>query len=317
STTRSSRSVSACCDSTAPSRRRSSCTSATTPASTRCRRRSCASSCGTSPPGTRRGVRPRRATPSSSTASWRRRSTRRATSTTCTACAHPSGTSWLQRSPRPRSGRRSTTSRRSISSPRSATSATRRATSRRPRRPPGRTSACRSGRASRRSSRRRSPRSSSAPPSSFDRDARGVLVRFPVNRHRAWQVLFDAVLIVVAWRLTFFLRFDKTTPVFYRHLLDWQVVALVVAIKLVVFVTSGFYNRWWRYVSTHDMWSAMRGVTAASAVTYLVLYAFPPNHTSRLPRGIAAFDFLLLLALVTGTRLLARSLIERPPSGLV
>ncbi|HZP73066.1 MAG TPA: nucleoside-diphosphate sugar epimerase/dehydratase [Gaiellaceae bacterium] len=142
-------------------------------------------------------------------------------------------------------------------------------------------------------------------------------MRFPVNRHRAWQVLFDAVLIVAAWRLTFFLRFDKTTPVFYRHLLDWQVVALVVAIKLVVFVVSGFYNRWWRYVSTHDMWSAARGVTVACALTYLILYAFPPNHTSRLPRGIAAFDFLLLLALVTGTRLLARSLIERPPSGLV
>src|SRR6476646_5868329 len=106
-------------------------------------------------------------------------------------------------------------------------------------------------------------------------------MRFPVNRHRAWQVLFDAVLIVAAWRLTFFLRFDKTTPVFYRHLLDWQVVAVVVAI------------------------------------TYLVLYSFPPYHTARLPHSVAAFDFLLLLALVTGTRLLARTLIERPQSGLV
>jgi hypothetical protein len=63
-------------------------------------------------------------------------------------------------------------------------------------------------------------------------------MRFPVNRHRVWQLVFDAVLIVAAWRLTFFLRFDKTTPVFYRHLIDWQVVALVVAIKLVVFVAS-------------------------------------------------------------------------------
>jgi FlaA1/EpsC-like NDP-sugar epimerase len=142
-------------------------------------------------------------------------------------------------------------------------------------------------------------------------------MRFPVNRHRAWQVLVDAVLIVAAWRLTFFLRFDKTTPIFYRHLLDWQVVALVVAIKLATFVLFGFYNRWWRYVSTHDMWVAARGVTVASAITYLVLYAFPPNHTSRLPHSVAAFDFLLLLALVTGTRLLARTLIERPPAGLV
>jgi FlaA1/EpsC-like NDP-sugar epimerase len=142
-------------------------------------------------------------------------------------------------------------------------------------------------------------------------------MRFPVNRHRVWQLAFDAVLIVAAWRLTFFLRFDKSTPVFYRHLLDWQVVALVVAIKLATFVLFGFYNRWWRYVSTRDMWGAARGVTVASALTYLVLYAFPPVHTSRLPRGVAALDFLLLLAFVAGTRLLARTLIERPPAGLV
>src|SRR3954464_4543679 len=142
-------------------------------------------------------------------------------------------------------------------------------------------------------------------------------MRFPVNRHRVWQLAFDAVLIVVAWRLTFFLRFDKTTPIFYRHLLDWEVVALVVGIKLSVFVASGFYNRWWRYVSTRDMWGALRGVVVASALTYLVLYAFPPNHTARLPHSIAAFDFLLLLAFVAGTRLLARTLIERPRAGLV
>jgi len=142
-------------------------------------------------------------------------------------------------------------------------------------------------------------------------------VRFPVNRHRVWQLVFDAVLIVAAWRLTFFLRFDKTTPIFYRHLLGWRVVALVVAIKLSTFVVFGFYNRWWRYVSTRDMWGAFRGVIVGSGIAYLVLYAFPPAHTSRLPRSIAALDFLLLLAFVAGSRLLARTLIERPRAGLV
>ncbi|HEX3806604.1 MAG TPA: nucleoside-diphosphate sugar epimerase/dehydratase [Gaiellaceae bacterium] len=138
-----------------------------------------------------------------------------------------------------------------------------------------------------------------------------------MNRHRVWQLVFDAVLIIGAWRLTFWLRFDVKTPVFYKHLLDWQVVALIVAIELTTFVVFGFYNRWWRYVSTRDMWGAARGVTAASAITYLVLYAFPPAHTSRLPRGVAALDFLLLLAFVAGSRLLARSLIERPSGALV
>jgi FlaA1/EpsC-like NDP-sugar epimerase len=140
---------------------------------------------------------------------------------------------------------------------------------------------------------------------------------FPISRRRLWQLVFDAALIVAAWRLTFFLTFDKQTPIYYRHLLSWQVIAVVVGIKLAVFVLFGFYNRWWRYVSTRDMWGAARGVTVACLAADLVLYAFPPEHTSHLPRRIIALDFLLLLAFVAGTRLLARTLIERPPSGLV
>src|SRR4029077_11179268 len=136
--------------------------------------------------------------------------------------------------------------------------------------------------------------------------SRPVLMRLPVNRHRVWQLVFDAVLIVAAWRLTFFLRFDKTTPVFYRHLLGWQVVALIVAIKLTTFVVFGFYNRWWRYVSTRDMWGAARGVAVACLLAGLVLYAFRPEKYSAPPRSILALDFLLLLAFVAGTRLLAR-----------
>jgi FlaA1/EpsC-like NDP-sugar epimerase len=137
-------------------------------------------------------------------------------------------------------------------------------------------------------------------------------MRLPVNRHRIWQLVFDAFLIAAAWRLTFFLSFDKKTPVYYRHFLDWQVVAEVVAITLATFLLFGFYDRWWRYVSTRDMWGAFRGVTVGSALTFLFLYAFAPAHTSRLPHRIPALDFLLLLAFVAGTRLLARTLIERP-----
>jgi FlaA1/EpsC-like NDP-sugar epimerase len=139
----------------------------------------------------------------------------------------------------------------------------------------------------------------------------------PVNRHRVWQLVADALLIAAAWRLTFFLTFDQTIPSYYRHLLSWRVFLAVVAIKLSVFVLFGFYNRWWRYVSTRDMWGAVRGVVVASLLTDLVLYAFPPADTSRLPRRIAVLDLLLLLAFVAGSRLLARTLIERPQAGLV
>jgi FlaA1/EpsC-like NDP-sugar epimerase len=141
---------------------------------------------------------------------------------------------------------------------------------------------------------------------------------FPINRHRIWNLIADALLIALAWRLTFWLRFDQTIPPFYKHLLSLQTFAIVIPIKLVVFSLFGFYNRWWRYVSTRDMWGAARGVIVASLLVDLVLYAFPPENTSRLPRGIALIDMLLLLAFVAGSRLLARTLIERPaPGGLM
>jgi FlaA1/EpsC-like NDP-sugar epimerase len=91
---------------------------------------------------------------------------------------------------------------------------------------------------------------------------------------------------------------------------------LVVAIKLAVFVAFGFYNRWWRYVSTRDMWGA-RAASSSRRSLDVPSTSSTAEHTSRLPRGVAAIDLLLLLAFVAGSRLLARTLIERPRGGIV
>jgi FlaA1/EpsC-like NDP-sugar epimerase len=133
----------------------------------------------------------------------------------------------------------------------------------------------------------------------------------PVNRHRIWQLVADAGLIALAWWLAFWLRFDHGVPNPY-HRLFLDTLAVVVAIKLAIFIVFGFYNRWWRYVSTRDMWGAARGVTVACVVADLVVYFAHPIKGFPLPRSIAVLDWLLLLAFVAGSRLIARSLIERP-----
>jgi FlaA1/EpsC-like NDP-sugar epimerase len=133
----------------------------------------------------------------------------------------------------------------------------------------------------------------------------------PVNRHRVWQLLADAGLIALAWWLAFWLRFDKGVPAPYHRLMV-DTILVVIAIKLAVFIVFGFYNRWWRYVSTRDMWGAARGVTVACLVADLVVYFAHPVKGFPLPRSVAVIDWLLLLAFVAGTRLIARSMIERP-----
>src|SRR2546426_6672295 len=136
----------------------------------------------------------------------------------------------------------------------------------------------------------------------------------PISRHRILNLVADAVLIAVAWRLTFWIRFDQTIPPFYKHLLSWQTFAIVLGIKLSIFVLFGFYNRWWRYVSTRDMWGAPPGVTLASVIASVIVYFASPVQQIRLPRSVAIMDWLLLLAFVAGSRLLARTVLERPPA---
>jgi FlaA1/EpsC-like NDP-sugar epimerase len=133
-----------------------------------------------------------------------------------------------------------------------------------------------------------------------------------VSRHRIWQVVADAALVAAAWYVAFQVRFDQGVPGRYDEFLGLDVFIAVVAVKMLVFVAFGLYEHWWRYVSIQDMWRSFLAVTVASTAAVLVLYLWNPVNGWRLPRGIIAIDWMLVLALVTGVRLLVRTLIERP-----
>ena len=140
-------------------------------------------------------------------------------------------------------------------------------------------------------------------------------MRSPVNRHTIWQVAVDAGLVAAAWWLAWTLRFEDR-PVYYDHYLEWTILLLVVGLKLPVFALTGFYNRWRRYVSTRDMWTVLRGVALASIAVFLVFTLFDV-HRAAVPRGVWFIDLLLCVAFVAGSRLLARTLIERPMPGRI
>jgi FlaA1/EpsC-like NDP-sugar epimerase len=136
-------------------------------------------------------------------------------------------------------------------------------------------------------------------------------MRHLLSPHRVWQLLVDGVIVAASWWLAFELRFDHGLPIYYSTLLN-RTILLVVGIKLIVFIAFGFYNRWWRYVSIRDMWAVARGVVVACLIADVTVYLVSPVHGVRLPRSIAVTDLLLTLAFIAGSRLLARTLVERP-----
>ncbi|MGA9762252.1 MAG: nucleoside-diphosphate sugar epimerase/dehydratase [Gaiellaceae bacterium] len=137
-----------------------------------------------------------------------------------------------------------------------------------------------------------------------------------LSRHRLWQVAVDGVFVVAAWFAAFLLRLGWPVNKPYDRFIEPQVFVLVVLLTLAIFVLLGFYTRWWRYSSTRDIWAAARGVTIACIITDLVVYfaRIPPRGFS-FPRSAAVIDWVLLLAFVTGSRALVRTVIERPKAG--
>ncbi|MGC9974661.1 MAG: nucleoside-diphosphate sugar epimerase/dehydratase [Gaiellaceae bacterium] len=137
-----------------------------------------------------------------------------------------------------------------------------------------------------------------------------------LSRHRLWQVAVDGVFVAFAWFAAFLLRLGWPVNRPYDRFIELRVFVLVIFLTLAVFVLLGFYTRWWRYSSTRDIWAAARGVTIACIITDLIVYfaRIPPRGFS-FPRSAAVIDWVLLLALVTGSRALARTVIERPKAG--
>jgi len=137
----------------------------------------------------------------------------------------------------------------------------------------------------------------------------------PVYRHRLLQLTADAGLVAAAYWLAFALRFDQGIPDRYSDLL-WQTIAFVTVGKVAIFAAFGLYQKWWRYVGLRDFESILKAVVTASLVMVGVLYVWSPTD-SDLPRSIAVMDLLLTIALIGGSRLAVRSVLERPPRGSV
>src|SRR5690606_17081254 len=98
---------------------------------------------------------------------------------------------------------------------------------------------------------------------------------------------------------------------FYERTM-FATIGTVVGIKIAIFVVTGMYVKWWRYLTVKDMEGVLRSVVLASAAALIYLYMAPPLDYVRIPRSVAVLDFGFTLFLVGGVRLLARSLSERP-----
>jgi O-antigen biosynthesis protein WbqV len=123
----------------------------------------------------------------------------------------------------------------------------------------------------------------------------------------------DLAAAAIAFLLGMFLRHGEAI----RELPPEHVfgnMVLFAAISGVVFLLSGLYRGLWAYASVRDLWAILRGVTLA--VLVFVTVAVLTSRFADIPRTTPVIVWLLLLAILCGSRLGYRMIREGRLSAL-
>ena len=96
-----------------------------------------------------------------------------------------------------------------------------------------------------------------------------------LTKRRLIVFICDILLIRLALCLAFLLRFDFTIPSPQLELF-WECLLVVMIVKPLVFVVTGFYNSLWRYASIQDAVEILIGVTLSSVLAVAAVFFLRP-----------------------------------------
>jgi len=120
-------------------------------------------------------------------------------------------------------------------------------------------------------------------------------------------VLTHLVIIISAYLLSYYLRFEFSISGEYFALIS-KTLLFLVATKLLVFFYFGLFAGLWRYVSIGDLWQIIKANTLATIIFALeIIFIY---GLKGFPRSIFLLDWLICSLLTSGVRLLTRLLRE-------
>ena len=132
-----------------------------------------------------------------------------------------------------------------------------------------------------------------------------LVADFPFKRHVA-VVALDLVLIVVAYYSAYLLRFEGDVEANQETFL--RTVAPLIVLQISSLALFGNYRGLWRYTSLPELLRLLRGITVGVAAS--VLYFVFTTRFAGLSRAVFVLDWILLVLLLSGSRVSFRLLGE-------
>lgn len=132
------------------------------------------------------------------------------------------------------------------------------------------------------------------------------------NKNFYVMLLSDACLVVLAYFLSYLLRFEGDIP--YQELKKFKTtIPWILIFKLFVFITLGLYRGMWRYTSLHDLFNVLKATMVSSVVVILaILFIY---RFEGFPRSVFIMDWILTFIFIAGIRVLIRILLFEKEKG--
>ena len=131
-----------------------------------------------------------------------------------------------------------------------------------------------------------------------------TLLSLPRNVKKTFFVIHDIAMIFVAFWFAQSLKANYSNE--WSHLSNWLAFASTAGLTISLFVRLGLYRAVTRYVSTRVLYTAVLG-SAVSAVAFFISVLI---FEQRLRLALPVVYFLLLVVLVTSSRIILRSVLS-------
>ncbi len=128
-------------------------------------------------------------------------------------------------------------------------------------------------------------------------------------RRRLLVLVNDLALIVLAYFLAFWLRFDGDIPPDQMSLFV-HTLPVVIIIRAASLTYFRLYTGLWRYASINDLLSIVKAVSVGTGLLVLPIFF---AQTTGYPRSVFIIDWFLLIVFLGGSRFMIRGLHEFTP----
>ena len=133
------------------------------------------------------------------------------------------------------------------------------------------------------------------------------------NRNFYLILLMDACLVMAAYFLAYFLRFEGQIPE-----QEWvnfnSTFAYILFFKLFIFIAFNLYRGMWRYTSLVDMLNILKAtITSSVGIVLAILFIY---HFKKFSRSVFFLDWILTFIFILGIRVAIRFLLSEKERGL-